>query len=73
VRDEVNDRVHQWVTLVLDQETIRELETLRGGQTGYTTLEQVCRYILTGFADGVRRPGSWERECVTRFFGEVQS
>jgi len=29
-----------------------------------TSVEDLCRYVMTAIADGSRRPGSWERELL---------
>jgi len=31
--------------------------------------EEVLSYIVRAVSDGVRRPGSWERQCVISLFG----
>lgn len=37
---------------------------------GGGSLDDIVRYILASVADGVRRPGSWERQCVLSMFGD---
>lgn len=31
--------------------------------------EDVLSYLVRAVCDGVRRPGSWERQCVVQLFG----
>ena len=33
--------------------------------------EDVLSYLVRAVCDGVRRPGSWERQCVISLFGTV--
>jgi hypothetical protein len=51
-----------------DYET-RVLDALGSEAFGHTSVELTIAYILSGFVDGVRRSGSWERGCVVQFFG----
>lgn len=52
-------------------ETARLLEELTASAAmgGAGTLEGVVRHLLSSAADGVRRPGSWERVWVEQAFG----
>lgn len=56
------------ITLELDNEHYQLLKTLCGPPHGNESVDEVVRDIAVGFADGVRRPGSWERGCVVQFF-----
>jgi hypothetical protein len=69
------------ITIDLDVETVRQLQELAtsaamldpgGGRptTGQQTIAKIVRYLVASAADGVRRPGSWERGWVEQAFGE---
>jgi hypothetical protein len=51
------------------EEQIQALERL-GKAQGYGTAEATLQYLIAGFTDGVRRPGSWERQACYQFFGD---
>jgi len=51
-------------------EQIRALELLAKTFGDESTAQDAALFIIYGFIDGVVRPGSWERECVERFFGD---
>jgi hypothetical protein len=42
-----------------------EERTRAGGQ-----VPEVLHYLVAAIVDGVRRPGSWERDVVLRLFGD---
>jgi uncharacterized protein involved in tellurium resistance len=40
-----------------------------GESHGHTDVASVLAYLAASMADGVRRPGAWERDCVAQLFG----
>lgn len=40
-----------------------------GESHGHKDVASVLAYLAHSMADGVRRPGSWERACVAQLFG----
>lgn len=40
-----------------------------GEAHGHTDVANVLVYLAASMADGVRRPGAWERDCVAQLFG----
>ena len=59
------------ITIQLSDETIALLAAAEFRQEG-TELERArdaLQFLAASVADGMRRPGSWEREVVIRIFG----
>jgi uncharacterized protein involved in tellurium resistance len=52
----------------LDDRTRAILAAL-GESQGHTEVAGVLHYLATSMADGVRRPGAWERSSVAQLFG----
>jgi hypothetical protein len=59
----------QTITLELDDETIRYLRVLGGVACG-ESVEDVIAHLAHSAADGVRRPGAWERNWVIQCFSD---
>ena len=60
-------------TIELSFETYRQLLHLIGaGITRPTSIEEILKHLARCAADGVRRPGSWERSWVEQAFGDIQ-
>lgn len=64
----------QKITLTLTDHQVHYLTALRfseamGGPTSKASLETVLAYVVASVADGVRRPGSWERQSIEPMFG----
>lgn len=61
------------LTLELDGSLVEALEALATSTaTPGAPLEVIVMYLLRSMRDGVRRPGSWERQCVRQLFGEFE-
>lgn len=45
-------------------EYLVELHQKHGAPNAMQSVEQLVAFILTSFADGSRRPGSWERQML---------
>jgi hypothetical protein len=52
----------------VDLENLAFLEALVGH--GYSSVTQVLEHLAHSAADGIRRPGSWERGWVLQAFGD---
>lgn len=50
-------------------QTTRAILAALGESHGHKTVASVLRYLGASVADGVRRPGAWERDCVAQLFG----
>lgn len=57
------------IQIAIVDEQAKLLEEL-GKQIGYKTAEHTLHYLIFSLADGVRRPGAWERQVVSMLFGE---
>ena len=57
----------------IDLDDVRQLERLVGQDEGYraATVEELLAYLARSIADGVRRPGSWERGVVLQLTGAL--
>jgi hypothetical protein len=53
------------VTIELREETVRLLKVVGGGNA-----ETALRELAARVADGVQRPGSWERDWLHQAFGD---
>lgn len=60
------------ITIELDEETIGLLEVIGKGWAlgGQGTAEEVLAHLAVSAAEGVRRPGSWERGWVVQGCGD---
>ncbi len=59
----------QGFTIHLSSDTVKMLEVLRGDS--FVDVEGVLSHLAHSAADGVRRPGAWERSWVEQCFGPV--
>lgn len=57
------------VTLELDEETIAYLQVLTD-EVAHPALKDVLEHLAHSAADGVMRPGAWERAWVQQCFGD---
>ncbi len=55
--------------LVVDETTEAVLAALGSG-CGCEDAEATLDYVVMSLVDGVRRPGSWERQLLPSLFGE---
>lgn len=57
----------------VDLDDVTQLQRLVGQDDGYpaATLEELLEYLARAVADGVRRPGSWERGVVLQLTGAL--
>jgi hypothetical protein len=64
---------HLSITVELSAETLDLLTTLGKSYAlgGNATASEVILHLIHSAADGVRRPGSWERGWLEQAFGEV--
>lgn len=59
------------ITLELTDDTFATLEQLTHTPVECVDVPAVLRHLACSAADGVRRPGSWERGWVEQAFAEV--
>lgn len=60
------------IAIEVDEATLAALEllSLHGGAQGTTAdAARAVRYLVASAADGVRRPGAWERQWLYPAFG----
>ncbi|HEY3236471.1 MAG TPA: hypothetical protein VGJ84_17260 [Polyangiaceae bacterium] len=57
------------LTVEVEARTEAILKALGSG-VGCQTAEETLDYIIMSIVDGVRRPGSWERQLLPSLFGE---
>jgi hypothetical protein len=61
------------ITIEVDTKTAAYLRNLgRSSMVPHGTESHVLLHVAHALADGVRRPGAWERRCVEMLFGDVQ-
>lgn len=58
------------ITIEVSEETVELLEVLaRSAAVPTGGVEEVLRHLAYSAADGVRRPGAWERSWIEQAFG----
>jgi hypothetical protein len=57
------------LTIEVSSETFDYLSVLARGEFSGQTVLSVVRRLVHSAADGVRRPGAWERQWVEQAFG----
>lgn len=61
------------LTLELDASLVETLNALATSTaTPGAPAEVIVLYLLRSMRDGIRRPGSWERQCMLQLFGELE-
>ena len=58
------------ITIEVSDQTVAFLELLCDHGVAGDSVESVVVAIVASIVDGMRRPGSWERQCVAPMFGE---
>lgn len=63
------------IEVTIEADAVEQIDQLRrsyavgGTPKNPVSLQAVLNHLVQSVADGVRRPGSWERDVVERLFG----